>query len=66
MWLFSSKKTVSKTKLTSVRKTYVSKSVKILDFGKESKRKKLNVISAGSLLKNNNVCDLKVEISFMY
>ena len=65
MWLFSSKKTV-KTKLTSVRKSYVSKSVKILDFGKESKRKKLNVISAGSLLKNNNVCDLKVEISFMY
>ena len=66
MWLFSSKKTVSKTKLTSVRKSYVSKSVKILDFGKESKRKKLNVISEGSLLKNNNVCDLKVEISFMY
>ena len=65
MWLFSSKKTV-KTKLTSVRKSYVSKSVKILDFGKESKRKKLNVISAGSLLKNNNVCDLKVEIPFMY
>ena len=61
--------------MTSVRKSYVSKSVKkektvekfgnILAFHKEYKRKLLLLISAEKFIKNSLIHDFRVEISFI-
>ena len=61
--------------MTSVRKFYSSKSVKgietitcrknlkyLSDFDEECKRKLLNLISADSFMKNNNLYDFGIDI----
>ena len=68
--------------MTPVRNSYISKSFKriettetitcrkvlkyLLAFDRESKRKLLNLISAGSFIKNNNIYDFRVKISFIH
>ena len=59
--------------MDSARKSYISKSLKRIEtviywtvfkyplvFDKEFKRKLVNLISAGSFIKNNNVYDFKI------
>ena len=79
MWLFSSKKTVSKIEwylsgnltfqnLLRKRKLLPAENFwNILAFDKESSRKLLNLTSADSFIKNNNVYiyDYRVEISII-
>ena len=38
----------------------------LLTFDKESKRKPLNLIPAGNFIKNNNIYDFRVKISFIH
>ena len=77
MWLFSSKKTVSKIKwiwqkilhfkiCEKKRNYYLQKKLKyILPFDKESKEKPLNLVSTDSVIKNNNLHDSGVKISII-
>ena len=64
--------------MASVRKSYISKSVNMIEtitsrkvfkylltFDKESKRKLLNLLSADSFIANNNVYDLGVKTSII-
>ena len=63
--------------MTSVRKSYISKSFKnrkllpaekfvnVLVFEKESKTKLLSLISADSFIENNLYSEFRVEISFI-
>ena len=64
--------------MTFIRKSYISNLLKsrnyylqksseyLLAFGKESKRKLLTLVSTDSFIKNDNLYDFLVEISFIH